>query len=139
MFKRHGAFLTTPGKSPKDDVIQQWLADPTRSFPYGTAEQLSLVCDDCYPLPTAAECLHNLDLVPPWKRVPQLLYDIKAARNPAERENLRRELLGFSDHRLGAVYDMETIQMVSVVCVTKRDYAALHFTRSRFRFARRPM
>lgn len=113
MSKRHGAFLTTPGKSPKDDVIQQWLSDPQKTFPYGTVEQLSLVCDDCYPLPTASKCRHNLDLVPPWKDVPQLLRDIDASRNPIERANLERELLGFSDHRLGAVYDMDIIQLVS--------------------------
>jgi hypothetical protein len=92
--------------------MQHWLTDPKKNFPYGTVEQLSLVCPECYPLPSATKCRHNLDLVPPWRSIPDMLHAIATASTATKREEMERELLGYSNRRIGAVFDLEMVRQV---------------------------
>jgi hypothetical protein len=111
---RSGVFMTTPSTSsePGGDMMQEWIDNPKENFRQGTAEQLSLVCPACYALPTATQCRHNLSYVPPWKEISNLLHSIETAKSSLKRENLERELLGYSQRRTGAVFPYETIRQI---------------------------
>ena len=111
---RSGALMTTPSTSvePGSDMMQEWIDNPKENFKQGTAQQLSLVCSACYPLPDATRCRHNLSFVPPWKETAHLLHSIENAKSSLQREEIERELLGYNPRRTGCVFPYDVIRQI---------------------------